>query len=239
MQACIVENQFFSSAVPVNLITYLSDGVNEMALQLPCIFQREQENLTKFTLNIMYRLRNNHPVINGVGIFSTEATDECYLVFVQVSISKYSTHDPRLNSLFTNNRDTRGCKELKTSFLKLLSTSNEPEAGIDFDSSIESSTVSLPLSSDSSTSPVTLTPSDAGTSTALLDNVTSIESIHSYFDYYQRLAINAGHNLDRNHIVYLYASNRDLEKNEIKKMKEDAGGRCSVGKLQNYDVIFK
>ena len=86
---------------------------------------------------------------------------------------------------------------------------------------------------------MTLTPSDAGTSTALLDNATSIESIHSYFDYYQRLAINAGHNLDRNHIVYLYASNRDLEKNEIKKMKEDAGGRCSVGKLQNYDVIFK
>ena len=59
----------------------------------------------------------------------------------------------------------------------------------------------------------------------------------SYFEYYNRLAIKAGYNLDVNHIVYLYASEvKDDE--SITQMKEHTGGQCSIGVLVNPASVF-
>ena len=59
----------------------------------------EFDLITQLTLNTMYRLQNDHAVIDGIGLFSTGVEEEKYLNFVQVSTQLYST---RKKYLFTN-----------------------------------------------------------------------------------------------------------------------------------------
>jgi len=205
----IAEEQFFCS-LTCSLNVYLSNGTDPINLQLEYIVKREFKVLTQLTVDTMYRLRNNHPFIDGVGVFHHRISMEDYLLFVQVSTSKYSHHDSKLNDLFADKTDIKGHKELKSSYLVSLFSSNGP---VSDDSPSTSSSISH----------------DAGTSTSMP---------LSYFDYYCGLATRAGYSLDRNHILYLYASNLDLDQSQIELMKKHAKERCSVGVLVNQSSLF-
>ena len=52
--------------------------------------------------NTLYELRVLHPTIDGVGYLKEQGSDQEWLVFIQVFLSKYARHYSKLTDLFTN-----------------------------------------------------------------------------------------------------------------------------------------
>ena len=69
------------------------------------------EKLTNMEAGVLYHLRHRHPVIDAVGILKRQDKKKYHLVFIQISMSKYSNHSSKIEDLF----GTIDCKELKTS----------------------------------------------------------------------------------------------------------------------------
>ena len=63
---------------------------------ITCLGKQEDNALTAISPGLLYHLRVQHPVINGVGLLE-ERAGENYLVLIQISLSKYLNHDSKAN----------------------------------------------------------------------------------------------------------------------------------------------
>ena len=63
------------------------------------------------TVDVLYRLRAYHPVIDAVGLFSQDGGGTI-LAYFQVSVSLYSEHTTKIGNLFDSNVNKRGYSEL-------------------------------------------------------------------------------------------------------------------------------
>jgi len=68
--------------------------------------------------NTLYHLRNDHPIIDGVGLLQNLG-GEMWLVFVQVSIQCYDQHSSSLQNLFQNKKG-KGYQELTGDFSSMF-----------------------------------------------------------------------------------------------------------------------
>jgi len=242
------EYEFFNANGPIVLSVKLCNGINHTLVFSDYDVQRADAVLTRMKLNTLYRLRYGHSVIDGIGLLSTGIAGEEWLVFVQVSIQAYSEHSSKLTQLFTNYVDCKGHKELSTKNLTSVFATNK--FGVNTSSSsIESLSISLPSSSDNSPVSTVAGKKDFATGvdpsahnkkqTTIAPLVlSSCDLPVSYFDYYKRLAMDAGVQVDSNHVLYLYVSTKSNE-TTFDLMKEHSQGLCSIALLSSNSSCYQ
>ena len=79
--------------------------------------ERPEGRLTTMHTNMLYELRVFHPTIDGVGYLKEEGSGQEWLVFIQVSLSKYSHHRSKLTDLFTNKTSMK-CMPMEMKYTK-------------------------------------------------------------------------------------------------------------------------
>ena len=72
----------------------------------------------KLQRGVLYDLRSRHPTIDGVGLLYEEVTLIPWLVFIQISLSRYDEHRSKLSDLLSLPKEEP--KELKGSRQKTL-----------------------------------------------------------------------------------------------------------------------
>ena len=90
-----------------NNATTLSFAVSHITQPVGCLAQMRK--------NELYELRVLHPVIDGVGLLTETTTGEDWLVFIQVSLSRYTRHCSKLHNIF--NEDFTDCTSFTESSL--------------------------------------------------------------------------------------------------------------------------
>ena len=107
----IFEADFLQGVHNLRFIETLSDGKN-FTFDIQYLYSLGiDEKLTNMEAGVLYHLRHRHPVIDAVGILKRQDKKKYHLVFIQISMSKYSSHSSKIEDLF----GTIDCKELKTS----------------------------------------------------------------------------------------------------------------------------
>ena len=72
--------------------------------------------LTHLERGVLYHLRYKHPVIDAVGVLKRRDKRKHHLVFIQVSLSRYSGHSSKIQNLYHH----IDCSELKLNFSSLF-----------------------------------------------------------------------------------------------------------------------
>lgn len=107
----IFEANFLQGVHNLKFIETLSDGKN-FTFDIQYLYSLEtDEKLTSMETGVLYYLRHRHLVINAVGILKRQDKKKHHLVFIQISMSKYSSHSSKIEDLY----GMIDCKELKTS----------------------------------------------------------------------------------------------------------------------------
>ena len=107
----IFEADFLRGVHNLRFIETLSDG-KKFTFDIQYLYSLGiDEKLTNMETGVLYHLRHKHPVIDAVGILKRQDKKKYHLVFIQVSMSKYSSHSSKIEDLYR----MIGCKELKTS----------------------------------------------------------------------------------------------------------------------------
>ena len=94
----------------IDVTILLNDNPLLTVLNFPQVNQ-VNEVLDDITKNILYQLRSDHPIIDGIEFITNELGDY-WLVFIQVSVSPYSNHDPNLETLLSQKEGSKHYKEL-------------------------------------------------------------------------------------------------------------------------------
>ena len=71
----------------------------------------ENDKVVSMERGVLYHLRHKHPVVDAVGILRRMDKRKYHLVFIQVSMSKYSRHHTKIEDIY----DKVDCIELKNS----------------------------------------------------------------------------------------------------------------------------
>ena len=97
----LFENAFFEylqqSPQVIEIFTSKSDAI--IRFNVSSTYHSKEKVLQGLNDSVIYRLRHLHPAIDGVGIlYDTHGTK--WLVFLQLSISRYQTHRSKIKHLF-------------------------------------------------------------------------------------------------------------------------------------------
>lgn len=98
IQGFIYEAEFFKTMMTQRNLT-VNTKTETKTCQVHCVL--DTNNIEKMTCGVLYHLRYTYPVIDGVGFFHIEGRKKSSLVFIQVSLSKYSRHETKLSDLLT------------------------------------------------------------------------------------------------------------------------------------------
>ena len=107
----MLEMEFFKGGLNHLEVTILAnDQPLPVLLNFPQV-KHVDEVLNNITQNTLYHLRNDHPIIDGIG-FVTNEIGEYWLVYIQFSITPYSNHDANLKTLLSEKKGSKNYKEL-------------------------------------------------------------------------------------------------------------------------------
>ena len=110
IQGYVLEDTFFSFLATSQHLS-LYDGTDELTYSVklsPIIGE-----INSLKTNVLHRLRQYHPAIDAVGLFSRESDIKICLLFIQISTSFYKNHKSKIIDLVGNTQDHRGYRELK------------------------------------------------------------------------------------------------------------------------------
>lgn len=74
------------------------------------------EKLTCMEAGVLYHLHHKHPVIDAVGVLKRRDRRKHHLVFIQISLSKYSSHSSKIEDLYVK----IDCNELNSKFSSIF-----------------------------------------------------------------------------------------------------------------------
>jgi len=97
VQGFFYEDHFFQLMTEKDLTVRISSEQKKFIVHSVL----EPSKVTDMTCGVMYHLTYTYPVVDGVGYFKEAewSTKNVTLIFIQVSLSKYSKHDSKLNDL--------------------------------------------------------------------------------------------------------------------------------------------
>jgi len=104
------EEFFRSNTLSIVIINQGEESMTACRFNAYTMIQKNH-SINYVTPNVLYRLRENHPVIDGVGLLCSDL-GKYYLLFVQISLESYKRHRTRLPALLADKRNVNGYEEL-------------------------------------------------------------------------------------------------------------------------------
>lgn len=104
----LIEEMFFEYAGGKNIVVESASNCISFKVNQVQTLDLDQATLT---IDVLYRLRAYHPVIDAVGRFSQESGGDV-LAYFQISISSYTDHSTKIANLFEKNCGKKGYSEL-------------------------------------------------------------------------------------------------------------------------------
>lgn len=88
----IYENEFLAGIQKMRLIETVADG-KHITFEVEYAYTLgDNDKVVSMECGVLYHLRHKHPVVDAIGILRRMDKRKYHLVFIQVSMSKYSGH---------------------------------------------------------------------------------------------------------------------------------------------------
>ena len=121
----LFEAEFFKS-LEVNSCCCVKNNNRPSCLKFSVVHvERLMPDIKQLQTGVLYELRSHHPTIDAVGLLNSDKNDS-WLVFIQISVSKYEDHKSKMSSIF----DVSNSMELRDSPQRTLYTYYRSLAGI-------------------------------------------------------------------------------------------------------------